>query len=293
MLAPRRKLPDPARHVEQVKAFYANIAGLDLARFPYFIRIYQLFDACQREIFEDGRHGGPYESVLDVGCGEGYHTFYAARFAKHVTGLDVSPDALALAEQRAARERVSNVRFVCSDLTKPPLPDAAFDCVIAYGDVIGHIPDYDAALAQLSRLCRPGALLVLDYDNKYHPGLLWDSEERRAALADPDHGHTHAWSFRGRELQFNTFARRELCDLLARHGFALERVYGFDFFSFLIPRPERYQFSERIGGMERLVMAMNRLDVAWRRRWPVNRWAYTQIGFARKVRPPTSSPAQG
>lgn len=281
MLTPRLKLTDP-RHIEHVKAFYANIAGIDLARYPYFIRIYQLFDACQREIFEEGRHGGPYESVLDVGCGEGYHTFYAARFAKHVTGLDVSPDALALAEQRAARERVSNVNFVCSDLTNPPLPDATFDCVIAYGDVIGHIPDYDAALKQLSRLCRPGALLVLDYDNTRHPGLLWDADERRLATADPARGHTHAWSFRGRQLEFNTFTRQEMRDLLARHGFTLERTYGFDFFSFLIPHPERYQFSERIGAMERLVMGLNRIDLAWRRWWPVSRWAYTQIGFARK-----------
>lgn len=283
MLTPRRKLPDPAQHVEQVKAFYANIAGLDLAQYPYFIRIYQLFDACQREIFELGRHGGPYESVLDVGCGEGYHSFYAARFAKQVTGLDVSPDALALAEQRARRERVSNLRFVCSDLTKPPLPDASFDCVFAYGDVIGHIPEYDAALAQLSRLCKPGALMVLDYDNKYHPGLLWDAEERRLARETPEIGHTHAWSFRGRELEFNTFGRREMRELLARHGFTLERVYGFDFFSFLIPHPERYQFSDRIGVAERAVMALNRLDLACRNWWPVNRWGYTQIGFARKT----------
>ncbi|MFZ5861377.1 MAG: class I SAM-dependent methyltransferase [Nitrospirota bacterium] len=283
MVTPRRKLPDPATHVEQVKAFYANIAGLNLAQFPYFVRIYQLFDACQREIFEWGRHGGPYESVLDVGCGEGYHTLYAARFAKQVTGLDVSPDALALAEQRARRERVSNVRFVCSDLTSPPLQDASFDCVIAYGDVIGHIPEYDAALAQLSRLCKPGALMVLDYDNKYHPGLLWDAEERRLARETPDIGHTHAWSFRGRELAFNTFGRREMRELLARHGFALEHVYGFDFFSFVIPRPERYQFSDHIGPGERAVMALNRLDLAWRNWWPVNRWAYTQIGFARKT----------
>jgi ubiquinone/menaquinone biosynthesis C-methylase UbiE len=282
MITPNLKITDPL-HIEHVKAFYANIAGIDLATYPYFIRIYQLFDACQREIFEQQRHGGPYESVLDVGCGEGYHTFYAARFAKQVTGLDVSPDALALAEQRAARERVRNVRFVCSDLTKPPLPDQAFDCVIAYGDVIGHIPDYDTALAQLSRLCRPGALLVLDYDNKYHPGLLWDAEERRHARVDPKRGHTHAWSFRGRELEFNTFGRREMRDLLARHGFRLERAYGFDFFSFLIPRPERFQFSDRIGWAERAVMALNRLDIAWRRWWPVSRWAYTQIGFARKV----------
>ncbi len=41
--------------------------------------------------------------------------------------------------------------------------------------------------------------------------------------------------------------------------------------------------TDRIGMPERAVMALNRLDLAWRDWWPVNRWAYTQIGFARKT----------
>ncbi|HET8759947.1 MAG TPA: class I SAM-dependent methyltransferase [Nitrospiria bacterium] len=278
-MTPQSKLPDPTQHVEQVKAFYANIAGLNLAQFPYFIRIYQLFDTCQREIFAQGRHGGPYESVLDVGCGEGYHTFYVARFAKQVTGLDVSPDALALAEQRARARAQRAVRVLGPDEA------AAARRRVRLRD--RPHPGLRRALAQLSRVCRPGALLVLDYDNQYHPGLLWDAEERRLARADPEHGHTHAWSFRGRELQFNTFGRQEMRDLLARHGFRLERAYGFDFFSFLIPKPERLHFSDHIGWPERAVMALNRLDIACRRWWPVSRWAYTQIGFARKTGPGT------
>jgi hypothetical protein len=75
-----------------------------------------------------------------------------------------------------------------------------------------------------------------------------------------------------------------MATLFARHGFVLERTYGFDFFSFLIPNPERYQFSDRIGWQERAVMALNRWDLTWRKWWPVERWGYTQIAFARKVR---------
>ncbi len=74
-------------------------------------------------------------------------------------------------------------------------------------------------------------------------------------------------------LEFHRWRRKELAvvqvrrsnheattarDLLARHSFTLERVYGFDCFSFLIPRPERFQFSDRIGWVERAVMALNR-----------------------------------
>ena len=72
--------------------------------------------------------------------------------------------------------------------------------------------------------------------------------------------------------------------VLAELAWTLERTYGFDFFSFLLPHPERFQFAEQIGWYEKAVMALNRLDLAWRRHWPVSRWAYTQIAFARKTR---------
>src|SRR5688572_25368686 len=56
--------------------------------------------------------------VLDVGCGAGDLSFLAASLVGptgHVTGIDRSPDSVALASTRAAAAGLSNLRFVECD----------------------------------------------------------------------------------------------------------------------------------------------------------------------------------
>jgi len=57
----------------------------------------------------------PGMRVLDVGCGAGDVTFITASIVGptgHVTGIDRSPDSIALASQRAAAAALPYVRFV-------------------------------------------------------------------------------------------------------------------------------------------------------------------------------------
>lgn len=275
------KLTDP-KHLEKIQQFYAAIATVDLMNYPYFKLIYRLFDLCRREIFEAQRFGGPFKRVLDVGCGTGYHTLRMARFCHEIVGLDVSPESIELARKEAKELGLSNVSFLCADINQNPLPAQAFDCVIAYGDVIGHIPDYRRTLSELSRVTVPGALLSFDCDNKWYLGLIREKEERQRAFRQPSEGHSRTWHFRGRQLDFNTFTQKELRHLLLENRFRLIRTYGFDFFPFFIRAPERFQFSEKIGWKERVVMSLNRVDIALRRFWPINSLGYTKVVFARR-----------
>ncbi|HLB01517.1 MAG TPA: class I SAM-dependent methyltransferase [Nitrospiria bacterium] len=276
------KLQDPD-HLEKIKRFYAAISTVNLMDYPYFILIYRLFDLCRKEIFQQQRYGGPFKRVLDVGCGTGYHTLRAAQFCQEIVGLDVSPESIELARKQVKELGLSNVSFVCSDINHNPFPNEAFDCVIAYGDVIGHIPDYRMALSEISRITIPGALLSFDCDNKWYLGLIREWEELRRAFERPSEGHTRTWHFRGQQMDFNTFTQRELKELLSANRFKVLRTYGFDFFPFAIRAPERLQFSESIGWRERSVMFLNRMDIALRRFWPINRLGYTKVIFARKI----------
>lgn len=276
------KLQDP-QHLEKIKRFYAAISTVDIMDYPYFKLIYRLFDLCRKEIFEQQRYGGPFKRVLDVGCGTGYHTLRTARFCQEIVGLDVSAESVELARKEAKELGLSNVSFVCSDINYNNFPDQVFDCVIAYGDVIGHIPDYRRTLSEISRITVPGALLSLDCDNKWYLGLIREREERQRAFAQPREGHTRTWHFRGQQLDFNTFTQKELKNLLSANHFSLLRTYGFDFFPFVIRAPERLQFSETIGWKERGVMFLNRIDIALRRFWPINRLGFTKVIFAKKI----------
>ena len=276
------KLKDP-QHLEKIKKLYAGISTVDLMDYPYFKLIYRLFDLCRTEIFEQQKYGGPFKRVLDVGCGTGYHTLRTAQFCQEIVGLDVSPESIDLARRQAKELGLTNVSFVCSDINHNTFPDQVFDCVIAYGDVIGHIPDYKRTFSEISRITVPGALLSFDCDNKWYWGLIREREERQRAFAQPSEGHTRTWHFRGQQLDFNTFTQKELKDLLWQNHFRLLKTYGFDFFPFMIRAPERFQFSETIGWKERSVMFLNSVDIALRKFWPINRLGYTKFIFAKKI----------
>ena len=70
----------------------------------------------------------PGMDVLDVGCGTGNATIPAARGGARVTGLDLSPDLLAIARERASDAMVE-VEWVEGDAQELPFEDASFDRV--------------------------------------------------------------------------------------------------------------------------------------------------------------------
>lgn len=105
---------------------------------------------------------GPGQHALDVCCGTGDVTFALARTGARVTGLDFSPEMLAVARHRA-RANAGVVEFVQGDALALPFAEAAFDAVtISYG--LRNLADFRAGLAEMARVLRPGGrLLVLDF----------------------------------------------------------------------------------------------------------------------------------
>jgi SAM-dependent methyltransferase len=99
--------------------------------------------------------------ILDVGCGDGSNAVLLAALGAHVTGLDVAPQAIAKAEERARLNGVTErTRFVCTPIELADFKDGEFDVV--WGDAILHhvIPNLPAILAALARWTRPGGLMV-------------------------------------------------------------------------------------------------------------------------------------
>jgi SAM-dependent methyltransferase len=97
--------------------------------------------------------------LLDVACGAGNATIPAAREGARVTGLDFSPDLLAVARERAADAMVE-VDWVEGDAQELPFDDARFDRVIS---TFGHMfaPDHERTGAEMRRVCRPGGVIAV------------------------------------------------------------------------------------------------------------------------------------
>jgi SAM-dependent methyltransferase len=96
----------------------------------------------------------PGMEVLDVACGTGNATLPAARTGARVTGLDFSPELLAVARERAADAMVE-VEWVEGDATALPFEDDSFDRVIS---TFGHMfaPEHAKTGSEMRRVCRPG-----------------------------------------------------------------------------------------------------------------------------------------
>jgi ubiquinone/menaquinone biosynthesis C-methylase UbiE len=101
--------------------------------------------------------------VLDAACGTGRHAEYLTALGHTVTGLDVSPDMLAL-----ARRRVPGARLVEAPLAPLPFEDAEFDAAVC-ALALSHVADPSDAIAELARVVRPGGPVVV---SDFHPFMV-------------------------------------------------------------------------------------------------------------------------
>lgn len=104
----------------------------------------------------------PPLDVIDIGCGEGYLTIEAARWARRVVGVDRSPAVLARARQLAERRRVTNITWKRGEIERVPAADASFD-VALLSQTLHHAADPGRAVHEAARVLRPGGrVLILD-----------------------------------------------------------------------------------------------------------------------------------
>jgi ubiquinone/menaquinone biosynthesis C-methylase UbiE len=101
-------------------------------------------------------------TVLDVGCGTGFHLPRFAERAARVTGVEPHPDLAALARRRT--RRLTNVAVSQGTAQALPVPDASVDVVHArWAYFFG--PGCEPGLAELARVVRRGGTaFVIDND---------------------------------------------------------------------------------------------------------------------------------
>jgi len=104
----------------------------------------------------------PHVDVVDIGCGDGYLTIEAARWARRVVAIDRSAEMLARGRALAKRRKVTNITWKRGEIEQLPLDDHSVDIAIL-SQALHHAEDPARAIAEAARVLRPGGrLLVLD-----------------------------------------------------------------------------------------------------------------------------------
>jgi len=106
--------------------------------------------------------GARAADVLDIGCGGGFLSNYLGCSGHRVTGLDASPDALAVAHRY---DQTGLVHYRQGDALKLPLADASFDAVCAM-DFLEHVEDPDRVIAEAARVLKPCGLFFFHTFNR-------------------------------------------------------------------------------------------------------------------------------
>jgi len=107
---------------------------------------------------ENIHHLLPQNNVLDIGCGAGRLSLMCARYAKSVTGIDMSRNAIELAKTASDASRINNVNFETRNIDD--LPNRRFD-IILLSEVIEHLENPEQILKKLSNHLEGRGVLVV------------------------------------------------------------------------------------------------------------------------------------
>jgi len=193
--------------------------------------------------------------VLDVGCGQGIDVCQFAIAGATVTGIDLTPRHVELAQEHVVEAGV-NATIIEGDAEELPFPDDSFDRVTSNG-VLHHTPDVDAALAEIRRVLRPpGSATIVFYNrNSWHywlnqflwRGVLRGGIFRERGMAGVLSGGVE-WTSIGARPLVRVYTRRSVTRMLRRAGFINVRTWVSPFRPADSPLTRRLPASWPLGG---------------------------------------------
>ena len=127
--------------------------------------------------------------VLDLGCGFGRHAYEALRRGASVVACDLGVDELRQVRAVAGVMHDAGqvgptdagvgtvvLETANGDARRLPFADGAFDRVIA-SEVMEHIDDDDTAMAELTRVLRPGGTIAVTVPSLFPEKVCWSLSE--------------------------------------------------------------------------------------------------------------------
>jgi SAM-dependent methyltransferase len=120
----------------------------------------------------------PPARIVEFGCGTGWLSLFLATRGYAVTGVDISPDAIAAARQQQELRGLTGVEFVVGDYEHPAAGEG-FDYALFF-DALHHAEDEQLAVQCAFDALRPGGAMIAFETREGHS----ETETSRRAVAE-------------------------------------------------------------------------------------------------------------
>ncbi|MBS1830290.1 MAG: class I SAM-dependent methyltransferase [Acidobacteria bacterium] len=180
--------------------------------------------------------------ILDIPCGGGRHAIEFARRGYRMTGLDISSEFLAIAEQNAASEGL-HVQWIQGNMLSPPA--GPFDAAYCYGNSFGYLPHRDtvAFLSGIGRCVRPGGRFLLEtgtaaetilptlqpYGDYTVQGIRMETRRDyrfEDSMIQSVYTFTRGGQVESHQLEQAVYTTGEICRMLGAAGFSIAALYS-------------------------------------------------------------------
>ena len=255
---------------------------------PWYEHLYDVLHTILRDTI--GRAPTATARALDAGCGTGFQSALLAELGWQTYGVDVSAGLLAVAQRRQPGSSLA-----LGSVEALPYPDARFDAIVCCGSTLSFVDDPARAVAELSRVLRPGGRVLLDCEHRPSLDIVW---MLASALTGDALGYGvpawEAWravaargplrlAYPGYGLLW-LFTRRELTAMLRAAGLRPLRVWGLHSITNLIPSTVLH--GERVPRtLAAAYRALRRLDVALIDTAPARALANSLVVLAERSQP--------
>jgi ubiquinone/menaquinone biosynthesis C-methylase UbiE/DNA-binding transcriptional ArsR family regulator len=182
----RRRLDSVRRAREQEAAAFFKASAVDWERIRSLHAPEQDVETAILETVQTL----PRESVLDAGTGTGRMLELLAPQIHQGTGIDVSPDMLAIARDRLERIGVRHCQIRLADIHRLPFPAGTtvqgFDLAI-FHQVLHYLEDPQSAVDEAARVLKPeGSVLIVDFAPHALEFCRSELAHRRLGFADEE-----------------------------------------------------------------------------------------------------------
>ena len=156
--------------------------------------------------------------ILDAACGPGKYAEILLAGGAAVTGFDISPKMIALAQQRNPTQG----SFFVHDFSMPfdRLHDATFDIVLC-ALALHYIDDWTLTMQEFCRVLKPGGQLVISIEHPFFDYTFFNS----SAYFEVEHVKC-TWRGFGQPVEINSFRRplHECLSPITNNGFYIDQL---------------------------------------------------------------------